>query len=171
MMNSGVISNGANVLNVVPPTAQVGLDIRISPHVDPLDIKSMLDGWCKECALTEGSVQWDFLIVQGVYQHATTSTDPSLNPWWGLFTSVVSSQTGIGCVPSVFPAATDSRFLRAMGVRAIGFSPMRRSPVLLHEHDEYIDISVFLEGCEVYIKVLSAMASQGSFSGFKINEF
>jgi aminoacylase len=61
----------------------------------------------------------------------------------------------------VFPAATDSRFLRAIGVNALGFSPMRHSPILLHEHDEYIDESVFLEGCAVYIKLISALASQG----------
>jgi len=33
----------------------------------------------------------------------------------------------------IFPAGTDSRFLRAMGVQAIGFSPMAHTPILLHE--------------------------------------
>jgi len=33
----------------------------------------------------------------------------------------------------IFPAGTDSRFLRAMGVQAIGFSPMAYTPILLHE--------------------------------------
>ena len=64
----------------------------------------------------------------------------------------------------IFPAATDSRFLRAMGIRAIGFSPMRNSPILLHEHDEYLDRAVFLEGCNVYEKLLPVLLSQERLS-------
>lgn len=60
----------------------------------------------------------------------------------------------------IFPAATDSRFLRALGIRAIGFSPMRHSPVLLHENDEYLDREVFVEGCEVYEKLLKVLLFQ-----------
>ena len=63
----------------------------------------------------------------------------------------------------MFPAATDSRFLRALGVKAMGFSPMRNSPILLHENDEYLDESVFLEGVNVYVKLLRALASQSAF--------
>ena len=45
-------------------------------------------------------------------------------------------------------------------MRAIGFSPIRRSPILLHEHDEYLAEDVFLEGCEVYIAIIHALSSQ-----------
>jgi aminoacylase len=38
--------------------------------------------------------------------------------------------------PQIFPAATDSRYLRQLGVPALGFSPMRHTPVLLHDNDE-----------------------------------
>jgi aminoacylase len=64
----------------------------------------------------------------------------------------------------IFPAATDSRFLRALGIKAIGFSPMRNSPILLHEHDEYLDTDVFVEGCAVYEKLLLALISQDRLS-------
>jgi aminoacylase len=64
----------------------------------------------------------------------------------------------------IFPAATDSRFLRALGIRAIGFSPMRNSPILLHENDEYLDREVFLEGCVVYEKLLRVLLSQARMS-------
>lgn len=69
-------------------------------------------------------------------------------------------RTAVAVTPEVFPAATDSRFLRALGVKAFGFSPMRRSAILLHEHDEYIERSVFLEGCNVYLSVIRALSSQ-----------
>jgi len=60
----------------------------------------------------------------------------------------------------VFPAATDSRFLRALGIKALGFSPMRRSPILLHENDEFIDKEVFVEGCNVYFVLIKVLSSQ-----------
>jgi hypothetical protein len=56
-----------------------------------------------------------------------------------------------------------SRFLRALGIKALGFSPIRKSPILLHEHDEYIDESIFLEGCDVYVTLIRALSSQGKF--------
>ena len=71
---------------------------------------------------------------------------------------------GVSLKSEVFPAATDSRFLRAMGIKAFGFSPMRRSPILLHEHDEYLAEDVFIEGCNVYVALLQSLASQGKTS-------
>ena len=59
-------------------------------------------------------------------------------------------------------AGTDSRFIRALGVPAFGFSPMANTPILLHEHNEYIDEGVFLEGVDVYVTLIEAL---GSFEG------
>lgn len=67
--------------------------------------------------------------------------------------------------PAVFPAATDSRFLRALGVRAFGFSPMKDHPILFHNHDEYLEEGLFIEGCAVYVKLITALASQDRFAG------
>ena len=53
-------------------------------------------------------------------------------------------------------------YLCSAGLKAFGFSPMRRSPILLHEHDEYIDRAVFIEGCNVYITIIRALSSQES---------
>ena len=61
--------------------------------------------------------------------------------------------------PEIFPAATDSRYIRALGVPCFGFSPMHNSPVLLHEHNEYLSREVFLEGIGVYEKLLAFMAN------------
>ncbi len=45
---------------------------------------------------------------------------------------------GITIQTGIFPAATDSRYLRVAGYPAFGFSPMNNTPVLLHDHDEYL---------------------------------
>eukprot|EP00957_Ditylum_brightwellii_P090455 6888862-Ditylum_brightwellii.AAC.1 len=53
--------------------------------------------------------------------------------------------------PEVFLAWTDSRFLRALGIRVLGFSPMCNAEIMLHEDDEYLEEEVFLEGIGAYI--------------------
>ena len=58
----------------------------------------------------------------------------------------------------VFPGGTDSRYIRSVGIPAIGFSPMINTPVLLHDHDEYLQADVFLEGIEIYKKIISKLA-------------
>uniref|UniRef100_A0A914PWE5 Aminoacylase n=1 Tax=Panagrolaimus davidi TaxID=227884 RepID=A0A914PWE5_9BILA len=59
----------------------------------------------------------------------------------------------------IFIGATDSRYLRELGYRSIGFSPMNNTPILLHDHNEYIDESVFLRGIEIYEKLIPNLAN------------
>jgi hypothetical protein len=35
----------------------------------------------------------------------------------------------------IFPAGTDSRYLRGIHIPVMGFSPMNNTPILLHDHD------------------------------------
>lgn len=149
--------------NCVPPQAKLSLDIRISPHVQPAEIGAMLDLWCKECSKDEVSkVEWKYLRGQGssMQGHATTSTDPAQNPWYATFAEAFSDM-GLKINPQVFPAATDSRFLRALGIRALGFSPMKNTEIMLHENDEYIPESEYCQGILVYIGLIQKLASKG----------
>lgn len=146
--------------NCVPPIAKCSFDIRISPHVEPTDIKNMLNVWCQECSKTPNSITWGELEDTGhenLMNHALTSTSSTENPWYTVFSKAMSSMN-LEFVPEVFPAATDSRFLRALGIRALGFSPMRNSEILLHENNEYLLESVFLEGVSVYCGLIQALA-------------
>ena len=167
MLRAGVQSGGKDVVNVVPQQAEAGFDIRISPHIEPSTMKETLDLWCEEVTKSTvglpkgGGVKWGF-YYEPLYQHHTTSTDPEVNPWWKLFETTLTIECGVKINPSVFPAATDSRFLRALGVKALGFSPIRNSPILLHEHDEYLDDFIFLEGVNVFITLIKNLSSQGS---------
>lgn len=161
---AGVYAGNALAYNCVPPTARCTLDIRISPNTPPGDIGNMLDQWCQECssAPADGAaVTWQHAPALGaaVYEHATTSMDAAINPWYGVFAGALREMS-IGLAPQVFPAATDSRFLRALGVRALGFSPMRHTEILLHENDEYIAEQNFVEGIGVYARLIEALGSQ-----------
>ena len=126
----------------------------------------MLDQWCQECSTesNESSLSWNYIGEAGggsrSQEHALTSTDGSQNPWYGVFEDAIHS-LGMKMEPRVFPAATDSRFLRALGIRALGFSPMRSCEIMLHENDEYIPESTYLEGISVYVSLIEALGSKG----------
>jgi aminoacylase len=161
------------------------MDIRISPHTDPNDILQMFNQWCRECSLPASTklkesfnksdnvdsspgLQWE-ILNNASRKHAVTSINSTDNPWWGIFTSKLTScssttdsTTGINA--EIFPAATDSRFLRSLGVKAFGFSPMKNSEILLHEHNENIEVQVFIDGCTVYSHLILELANTSSFT-------
>lgn len=56
------------------------------------------------------------------------------------------------------PADSSPRSLQ-VGVPALGFSPMNRTPILLHDHDERLHEGVFLRGVDIYTRLLPALAS------------
>lgn len=163
-LQAGVKVGDKYAYNCVPPSAKCSLDIRVSPHTPPSEISAMLDAWCLECSsdLATSTLSWNYIAGYGndLQKHALTSTDPSRNPWYRVFEQAFTD-LGLKIEAQVFPAATDSRFLRALGIRALGFSPMRRTEIMLHENDEYIPESTFLEGISVYVSLIQALASQG----------
>lgn len=64
---------------------------------------------------------------------------------------------GIDVHTAIFPAATDSRYLRVAGYPAFGFSPMNNTPILLHDHDEFVPVDVFCTGVAVYEKMIPVL--------------
>ncbi len=155
--------NGVDVLNVVPPTAEASFDIRISPHVDPSEVHTMLDNWCHEVNSSMNNapnvgIKWEF-VGNPLKTHSVTSVDPKDNKWFTLLTDTLAKKN-ITINTQVFPAATDSRYLRALNIKALGFSPIRNSKIMLHENDEYIDINVYLEGIQIYYELIKVLASQ-----------
>lgn len=165
LLRAGMRAGDRDVLNVVPATAEAGFDIRISPSQPPEEVSEMINTWCNEINGANGSckITWRYENNELNVHHTTDLSDK--NQWWELFRETIFSECGVSCRTEVFPAATDSRFLRAMGIKAFGFSPMRRSPILLHENDEYLDENVFVEGVHVYVKLMRALAQQPAFDG------
>jgi len=92
-LQAGVQVGNTYAYNCVPPVAKCSLDIRISPHVEPSEIGTMLDTWCRECSKDSvNKVEWSFLHGQGnsMQGHATTSTDPEQNPWYATFSGALA---------------------------------------------------------------------------------
>ncbi|CAM9558218.1 unnamed protein product [Laminaria digitata] len=156
-------SNGGNgkkrrhdryALNVIPTEARAGFDVRISPQTPTEEFRARLAGWCREEGVTWEIADW----TTPLNEHYLTSMDREENPWWGVFLDTMKD-VGVEVEPEIFPASTDSRFLRELGIPALGFSPMRNTPILLHDHNEYIDAGVFVEGIAVYERLITALAS------------
>ena len=61
--------------------------------------------------------------------------------------------------PQIFPAGTDSRYLRELGIPAIGFSPMNNTPILLHDHNEFLNENVFLDGIDIFTDIIENVAN------------
>jgi len=140
-------------LNVIPTVAKAGFDIRVPPSVPVSKIGAMLDEWVKEENATWRPAPW---TEQKLVEHSSTSIDRKENPFWGVFQDAIS-EFGLKLEPEVFPAGTDSRLIRQLGIPAFGFSPMRKTPVLLHEHDEWLMIDTYLEGVQVYEHLLERL--------------
>ena len=72
-----------------------------------------------------------------------TATDES-NPWWSVFEQAITSAGGKLSKPEILSSTTDSRFVRQLGIPALGFSPMSNTPILLHDNDEVSDPGLIL---------------------------
>lgn len=138
--------------NVVPPELVVGFDCRLPPSTNLDEFEQFIDDTCK--AAGKG--------VYPEYQQKQIAAEITkldhTNPFWVTFKEVADS-LGMKMKQSVFPGGTDSRFVRALGIPAFGFSPMNKTPVLLHDHDEYLSETTFLTGIDIYVKLIPAVAN------------
>ncbi|XP_049805798.1 aminoacylase-1A-like [Schistocerca nitens] len=138
--------------NVVPPELTVVFDVRLALDVAHTEFEEMVNKWCREAG--EG------IYVE--YEQKCPLVDATkldnTNPWWLAF-KAECDKMNLKLVPQIFPAATDSRYIRGIGLPALGFSPMNHTPVLLHDHDEYLNESIFLKGIEIYENIIPALAN------------
>lgn len=138
--------------NLVPTELCAGFDIRITPTVDFKEFEEKIKKWCSDAG---DDVFYEF--KQKCEIQSLTSTSPS-DPWWNIFESTCNGM-GLTLETEIFPAATDSRFFRELGIPAFGFSPMNRTPILLHDHNEFLNENVFLKGIDIFCKIIPALAN------------
>jgi aminoacylase len=152
MLSAGNPNPSTPQYNVIPTQAQAGFDIRIPATMDLTAFKARLDAWCAE----DVGVSWEVVagMADGFLENPTSSIAPD-SFWWSTFSDGLAAAGAEMHEPSIFPAATDSRWVRLfLGCPCFGFSPMRRTPILLHDHDEFVGVDVFLEGIGVYEKLV-----------------
>jgi len=156
-LNITILSGGVQS-NVVPPEFAVMMDCRIPVTVNINTFLLTVEKWCKEA----GQGVW-FEKEQFEDQIPPTKLDSS-NPYWLAFDKT-AKELGIKLKTRIFPGGTDSRYVRSLGIPALGFSPINNTPVLLHDDDEYLSASVFLKGIEYYCHLIAAVGNVEDRSG------
>ncbi|GAB0100277.1 hypothetical protein DMENIID0001_162900 [Sergentomyia squamirostris] len=139
--------SGGMLHNVVPNLLTVTFDIRVAIDEDHDKLTEKLQGFCNEAG---GGIELEFSLKNPKFP--ATKIDDS-NPFWVAFKAAVD-EIGLPIVTVVSPGATDTRFLRSVGVLGLNFSPMPNTPILLHAHDEFIHADVYLKGIDIYKKIL-----------------
>ncbi|XP_014087743.2 aminoacylase-1 [Bactrocera oleae] len=150
-INLTVVKGGVQS-NVVPPVIEAVFDMRLALNVDHDAFDRQLKAWCEEAG---GGVE--IVYEQKEPKVAATKIDNS-NPYWMAFDKAIKD-LNLKIQPLVFPAGTDSYYIRGLGLPALGFSPINHTPVLLHDHDEFLQADVYLKGIEIYKYVISAVAN------------
>lgn len=158
-LKAGTPSPTGFVMNLQPSEAEAGFDVRIPPTADPEDLERRI---AEEWAPSSRNMTFQFKQKTTVYdkfgRSLLTKTDSS-NPWWILLEEAVRKANGKLGKPEIFPAATDSRYFRLRGVPAIGFSPMANTPILLHDHNEFLNQAEYLKGIDIYESIIKVYAS------------
>uniref|UniRef100_A0A673ZCF8 Peptidase M20 dimerisation domain-containing protein n=1 Tax=Salmo trutta TaxID=8032 RepID=A0A673ZCF8_SALTR len=127
---------------VIPAEMDVSFDLRIPPTVNLQVLTSNKAG--------EG-ITYEFALVSCTQRHHSIHTLMS-DPWWNIFSTTCKAMN-MTLEKEIFPAARDSRgylkimfvLLLVLALSAIGFSPMNWTPILLHNHNEYLNEQVFLK--------------------------
>ncbi|KAG1359005.1 aminoacylase-1 [Cocos nucifera] len=142
-----------------PSEAEVGLDIQVPPNANTEALERCI---AEEWAPSSRNLTFEFKQKVSVHdmfgKPAITAADNS-NPWWMLLEEAVKKANGKLSKPEIFPASTDSRFFRERGIPAFGFSPMANTPILLHDHNEFLNKDEYLKGIEIYESIIKAFAS------------
>jgi len=153
MLKGGVSNDGGKTysLNVIPTEAEAGFDIRIAPDVSLEEFECKIKEWTSQEGLS-----YEFVVKTKC--HAISSIDEAESFYWSIFKKACDDNS-MNIETEIFPAATDSRFLRQKGIPAFGFSPMNNTPILLHDHNEKINVQTFLKGIKIYQSLIGAIAN------------
>lgn len=158
-LKAGTPSPTGFVMNLQPSEAEAGFDIRVPPTADQTSLERRI---IEEWAPASRNMTFKFKAKASIYDKfgrpALTSPDSS-NIWWALLEEAVKDANGKLGKPEIFPASTDARYFREIGLPAIGFSPMANTPILLHDHNEFLNKDEYLKGIRVYESIIRAYAS------------
>ncbi|XP_020266432.1 aminoacylase-1 [Asparagus officinalis] len=147
------------IMNLQPSEAEAGFDIRVPPNADPLALERRI---AEEWAPSSRNMTFEFIQKVAIYDNfgkpAVTVADSS-NPWWIVLESAVKEAGGKLSKPEIFPASTDARYFRDLGIPAFGFSPMANTPILLHDHNEFLNKDEYLRGIEIYESIIKKLSS------------
>ncbi|XP_051172077.1 aminoacylase-1A-like [Leptopilina boulardi] len=138
--------------NVLPQELSAMFDIRVTPSRNLTEFEKLIESWLKEAG--EGV---NYTTIYRGTPVQSTKLDNN-NIFWIAFQKA-ASELNMKYVTRIFQGATDIRYLRELGIPALGFSTMINTPILLHASNEYLNKDIFLNGIGIYMKIISAIAN------------
>lgn len=150
-MNLTLIKGGVQI-NVIPKEFSAGFDIRLAADVNHQKFEKMIQGWCEEAG--EG-VYYTTELKEPFVEN--TKLDDS-NIFWVAFKKACDN-LNIKLDPMIRLGASDSRFLRSMGVPTFGFTAINQTPILMHGDNEFLNKDILLEGVKIFMKIITEIAN------------
>uniref|UniRef100_T1H1B2 Peptidase M20 dimerisation domain-containing protein n=1 Tax=Megaselia scalaris TaxID=36166 RepID=T1H1B2_MEGSC len=138
--------------NVIPSRISLGYDIRIALNVDIQQFEKTIAKWCQEAG---GDIEIDFEIKEPEIK--VTKLDDS-NIYWVTFKNTLECMK-LKYKTRVMAGGTDIQYLRAKNIPALGFSPIINTPVVLHDHNEFLSAEMYLRGIEIWKEIIKNVAN------------
>uniref|UniRef100_A0A0D3GE34 Peptidase M20 dimerisation domain-containing protein n=1 Tax=Oryza barthii TaxID=65489 RepID=A0A0D3GE34_9ORYZ len=155
-MKAGTPSPTGFVMNMQPSEAEVGFDFRLPPTED---VEHIIRRIKEEWAPAHKNLTYKKGPTRDLAGRPMVTPTNASNPWWSVFEQAIISAGGKLAKPEILSSTTDSRFIRQLGIPALGFSPMTNTPILLHDNNEFLEDKVFLRGIKVYEHIIRALSS------------
>ncbi|KAL3840010.1 hypothetical protein ACJIZ3_024601 [Penstemon smallii] len=156
---AGIETPSGFVMNMQPSEVMAGFDVRLPPTVDPdLMRRRIVEEWAPAWRNMTYEITEKGPLRDYMGRPLMTATNDS-NPWWSVFKQAIEESGGKLSRPEILPSTTDARFMRQLGIPTLGFSPMKNTPILLHDHNEFLKDSVYLEGIQIYEHIIRALSS------------
>ncbi|CAH1395706.1 unnamed protein product [Nezara viridula] len=138
--------------NVIPPELIVGFDIRIAADGNHEELEKWIYDVCKKA----GEGVYPEFIHKNPKVPTTLLTNES--PYWSAMESTLKD-LGLKYCTLNCPGGTDARFVRGLGIPAVGFSSFNLTPIRLHANDEFLNKNIFLTGISIYEKLIKNVAN------------
>ncbi|KAL8159254.1 hypothetical protein V2J09_000791 [Rumex salicifolius] len=158
-LKAGIPSPTGFVMNMQPSEAEAGFNIRLPPSADSDHLKKTIaEEWAPASRNLTFHISESGPLRDYKGHPLMTSTNET-NPWWSVFEQAIAAAGGKLAKPEILASTTDARFIRQLGIPVLGFSPMINTPILLHDHNEFLEETIFLKGIKVYESIISSFSS------------
>uniref|UniRef100_A0A915DB75 N-acyl-aliphatic-L-amino acid amidohydrolase n=1 Tax=Ditylenchus dipsaci TaxID=166011 RepID=A0A915DB75_9BILA len=144
---------GGNLTNLIPSEFIAHFDLRVARKDSVDEVEAKLAEWCKKAG---SDVTYEFKHKMVNQEVTSTSKD---NPWWQAFSGALKEEK-CDFDTEISVSGIDARYMREVGIPAIGFSPIINHPLVSgwHTHDEFLNETTFLRGIQLYMKIIHRLA-------------
>ncbi|KAK5645354.1 hypothetical protein RI129_006654 [Pyrocoelia pectoralis] len=145
------ILHGGVQNNVIPDEFTLVFDTRV-PDEDFEKFEDNVAQWCKDA----GKNVW-VEDLRRDDKYPNTAADDS-NIFWVAFKEAVQLE-GYKVDLEILSANSNARLYRGALIPTLGFSPNQDTPVKMHDHDEFLNVNVFLKGVKLYTHIIPALSN------------